>query len=76
MALKTKLKRFNDSVLGNFQMYNSVFTGLPFDSISSTGVMLPLFHETCEKGFKNKKNPTEIVDYFFQKYQDNPTEEE
>lgn len=76
MATKTKLKRFNDSVLSKFQMYNSVFTGLPFDSISSTGVLLPLFHETCEKGFQNKKNPTEIVDYFFQKYQDNPTEEE
>ncbi|OIQ36735.1 MAG: phosphoenolpyruvate carboxylase [Bacteroidetes bacterium MedPE-SWsnd-G1] len=76
MALKTKLKRFNDNVLGNFQMYNSVFTGLPFDSISSTGVMLPLFHETCEKGFQNKKNPTEIIEYFFQKYHDNPSEEE
>lgn len=76
MATKTKLKRFNESVLDKFQMYNSVFTGLPFDDINHTGVLLPLFHETCVKGFKNKKNPTEIVDYFFAKYQDNPNETE
>ncbi|GAB1307840.1 phosphoenolpyruvate carboxylase [Urechidicola sp. KH5] len=76
MATKTKLKRFNDSVLDKFQMYNSVFTGLPFDSINNTGVLLPLFHETCVKGFQNKKNPTEIVEHFFKKYQDNPSETE
>ena len=37
---------------------------LPFDTISNTGVLLPLFHEVC-KGFKQGKNPTEIVDTFF-----------
>ncbi len=76
MIIKTKLKRFNDSVLDNFQIYNSIFTSLPFDTINNTGVLLPLFHETCKKGFQNKKNPSEIVEYFFQKYQDNPSEKE
>jgi phosphoenolpyruvate carboxylase len=76
MATPTKLKRFNDNVLDKYQVYNSIFTSLPFDSISNTGVLLPLFHETCDKGFKNKKNPTEIVEYFFKKYQDNPSEDE
>lgn len=76
MATQTKLKRFNDNVLDKFQIYNSVFTSLPFDNISNTGVLLPLFHETCDNGFKNQKNPTEIVNDFFKKYQDNPSEEE
>jgi len=76
MATKTKLKRFNDNVLDKFQIYNSIFTSLPFDSISNTGVLLPLFHTVCEKGFENHKNPTEIVDLFFKKYQDNPSEKE
>jgi len=76
MATKTKLKRFNDSVLGKFQIYNSIFTSLPFDNINNTGVLLPLFHETCKKGFEHKKNPTEIVEHFFKKYEDNPTEKE
>ena len=42
---------------------------LPFDTITKTGVLLPLFHETCEKGFKNGDDPTTIVDTFFKKYQ-------
>jgi phosphoenolpyruvate carboxylase len=49
---------------------------LPFDTISNTGVLLPLFHELCEKGFKSEKNPTQIIDSFFHKYQENPTEKE
>ena len=76
MATQTKLKRFNDNVLDKFQIYNSIFTSLPFDTISNTGVLLPLFHEICKKGFENHKNPTEIVDHFFKKYQDNPSEED
>jgi phosphoenolpyruvate carboxylase len=49
---------------------------LPFDAITKTGVMLPLFHEVCENGFSNKKNPTEIVDAFFKAYHTNPSEKE
>jgi phosphoenolpyruvate carboxylase len=32
-------------------------------------VLLPLFHETCERGFKNGNNPSEIIEEFFVKYQ-------
>ena len=32
-------------------------------------MLLPLFHETCERGFKNGNNPSEIIEDFFQKYQ-------
>jgi phosphoenolpyruvate carboxylase len=42
---------------------------LPFDTISKTGVLLPLFHETCKKGFDNGDDPTTIVETFFKKYQ-------
>ncbi|MCB0436952.1 MAG: phosphoenolpyruvate carboxylase, partial [Mangrovimonas sp.] len=42
---------------------------LPFDTIGKTGVLLPLFHETCENGFQEGHNPTEIVETFFKKYQ-------
>ena len=42
---------------------------LPFDTIGKTGVLLPLFHETCKKGFEQGHNPTEIVESFFKKYQ-------
>jgi len=42
---------------------------LPFDTITKTGVLLPLFHETCKNGFSNQEDPTTIVDTFFKKYQ-------
>jgi len=72
----TKEERFNKHVLSRYQIYNSIFMTLPFDAITRTGVMLPLFQEVCKNGFKENKNPTEIVASFFSKYTDNPTPEE
>lgn len=75
MSVEPKLTRFNQSVLSKYQIYNSIFMTLPFDSITKTGVLLPLFHETCEKGFAKGDNPTTIVETFFKKYQGRRTEE-
>ncbi|QCX37073.1 phosphoenolpyruvate carboxylase [Aureibaculum algae] len=69
MSVQPRLQRFNQNVLSKYQIYNSIFMTLPFDSITKTGVLLPLFHETCKNGFKNGENPTTIVDTFFSKYQ-------
>lgn len=69
MTVQPRLTRFNQNVLSKFRLYNSVFMTLPFDTISKTGVLLPLFHETCKIGFKNGDDPTYIVDTFFKKYQ-------
>ena len=76
MSIEPKLKRFNQSVLSKYQIYNSIFMTLPFDTITKTGVLLPLFHEICKNGFSKKLNPTEIVENFFKTYQQNPSEEE
>lgn len=72
----TKEERFQEHVLSKYQVYNSIFMTLPFDSITRTGVLLPLFQEVCEKGFKAKKNPSEIVASFFKQYRDNPPTED
>ena len=69
MAVQPKLERFKKNVLSKFQIYNSIFMTLPFDQITKTGVLLPLFHETCEKGYAAGDNPSAIVEMFFQKYQ-------
>ncbi|MDT8418085.1 MAG: phosphoenolpyruvate carboxylase [Lutibacter sp.] len=71
-----KLTRFNENVLAKYRIYNSIFMTLPFDAITKTGVMLPLFHEVCENGFSNKKNPSEIVEDFFKAYHTNPSEKD
>lgn len=69
MSVGPKITRFNQNVLSKYQIYNSIFMTLPFDSVTKTGVLLPLFHETCEKGFAKGDNPTTIVEDFFKKYQ-------
>ncbi|WP_435412347.1 phosphoenolpyruvate carboxylase [Psychroserpens mesophilus] len=69
MSTQPKLIRFNQNVVSKYQIYNSIFMTLPFDSISKTVVLLPLFYETCKKGFENGENPTTIVETFFKKYQ-------
>ncbi len=71
----TKQERFQQHVLSQYQIYNSIFMTLPFDSITNTGVLLPLFQVECEKGFQQGKNPTEIVENFFEKYQEHRTPE-
>ncbi|HKL36358.1 MAG TPA: phosphoenolpyruvate carboxylase, partial [Salegentibacter sp.] len=76
MHREPKLERFNESVLSKYQVYNSIFLTLPFDDISKTGSLLPLFQEICEAGFKDNKNPSEIIENFFSKYQDDPSEED
>lgn len=69
MSTQPKLVRFQQNVLSRYQIYNSIFMTLPFDTITKTGVLLPLFHETCKKGFQQGDNPTTIVETFFKKYQ-------
>jgi len=75
MYKQPKLTRFNENVLAKYQIYNSIFMTLPFDAIGKTGVLLPLFHEVCKNGFKNKLNPSQIVESFFKTYQEDPSEE-
>ncbi|WP_445452366.1 phosphoenolpyruvate carboxylase [Flavobacterium sp. 25HG05S-40] len=71
-----KIERFNQNVLSKYHIYNSVFITLPFDAIDNTGVLLPLFSEVCDAGFKKNWSPKQIVDFFSEKYLDHATEEQ
>ncbi|PCH72880.1 MAG: phosphoenolpyruvate carboxylase [Flavobacteriaceae bacterium] len=76
MSTRPKITRFNENVLAKYQIYNSIFMTLPFDAITKTGVLLPLFHDICEEGFKHGKNPTTLVAEFFNTYQEKLNEDE
>ncbi|MFC5045786.1 phosphoenolpyruvate carboxylase [Aquimarina hainanensis] len=76
MAREPKIERFNHNVLSKYQIYNSIFITLPFDTITNTGVLLPLFQEVCIKGYADKQNPKEIVESFFEQYQNNPSDKD
>lgn len=76
MARKTKLERFNDNVLSKFEIYNSLFLTLPFDSIAKSSLYLPLFSDHCKKGFDQKKSPLEIIEGFIAAYGNELNEKE
>lgn len=71
-----KMERFNQNVVSKYQVYNSVFMTLPFDAIDNTGVLLPLFAEICDNGYKNNWSPEQIINFFSNKYLDNATEKD
>lgn len=76
MARKTKSERFNEAVLAKFEIFNSLFLTLPFDSIPLTSRFLPLFSDYCKKGFENKQSPQSIIEGFFSTYAQEMSEEE
>ena len=64
----TKKERFQENVLSRFHVYNSIFATLPYDSISDTGNLLPIFTEHCKLWYSKKLDPKKIVQDFFSKY--------
>src|SRR5579863_5073655 len=62
------LQHFKDYVGIKFQLYNSLFTSLPFHRIEKTGIFLSLFVNVCEEGYKKKLSPAEIIKDFFKKH--------
>lgn len=59
---------FRNHVGVRFQLYNSLFTALPFHKVESTGVMLSLFLIHLEDGYKKNMSPWDIVNSFFDHY--------
>jgi len=59
------LQQFKNLVGIKFQLYNSLFTSLPFHRIEKTGIMLSLLLANCEEGYKKKLSPGDIMEDFF-----------
>ena len=76
MKKLTKKERFQESVLSRFHVYNSIFATLPYDSISNTGNLLPVFTEFCKLAYSKKLDPKTIVEDFFLKYCETYSEED
>ncbi|MFV0237760.1 MAG: phosphoenolpyruvate carboxylase [Flavobacteriales bacterium] len=76
METNPRIKRYNESVVSKYQIYNSILTTLPIHRVHKTGVMLPLLRELCEKGYQKKETPTEIIHQFFNTYYKDLSEKE
>ncbi len=62
------LQQFRNEVGIRFQLYNSLFTSLPFHRIEKTGILLSLLSNNCEEGYKKNLSPIRIIDDFFSKH--------
>ncbi len=62
------LQQFRNEVGTKFQLYNSLFTSLPFHRIEKTGILLSLLSNNCEEGYKKKASPVEIIEDFFNRH--------
>ena len=62
------MQHFRSDVGIRFQLYNSLFTSLPFHRIEKTGILLSLLLTHCEDGYLKKHSPLTIIDDFFTRH--------
>jgi len=62
------LQHFKNDIGIRFQLYNSLFTSLPFHRIEKTGILLSLLLSNCEDGYLKRQSPVTIIDEFFSKH--------
>ena len=72
----TGLQEFKNLVGIKFQLYNSLFTSLPFHRIEKTGIFLSLLLTYCEEGYHKKQSPVQIIEEFFSKHNPEGTDRE
>ena len=70
------LHHFKTEVGTRFQLYNSLFTSLPFHKMEKTGILLSLFSSNCEEGYAKSLSPFQILDDFFNRHTSLTTEKE
>lgn len=70
------LQQFKTQVGVKFQLYNSLFTSLPFHRIEKTGILLPLLLSECEEGYRRRMGPVSIIDGFFDRHTSIASEQE
>jgi phosphoenolpyruvate carboxylase len=75
-SVNNTLELFKNLVGIKFQLYNSLFTALPFHRVEKTGILLSLFLIHCEENFAKEESPEVIINYFLKQYTNYQTEKE
>ncbi|MCX2740881.1 phosphoenolpyruvate carboxylase [Pontibacter anaerobius] len=74
--MDTTSEAFSNLVGTRYEMYNSLFSSLPFHRVEKTGVLLSLLVLHCEDGYQRHLSPQEIIQSFFEQYTHYRTEQE
>jgi phosphoenolpyruvate carboxylase len=74
--MNNTLQEFKNRVGIKYEMYNSLFTSLPFHRVEKTGILLSLFVLHCEEGFRKEQSPSDIINTFFEQYTSYRSEQE
>ncbi|MEZ5004758.1 MAG: phosphoenolpyruvate carboxylase [Chitinophagales bacterium] len=51
-----------------YQLYNSIFLTLHFDTIKKTGIELPVFRAYLQSALASGKSPSEIIEQYFEEH--------
>lgn len=70
------LEIFDKEVGLKFQLYNSLFTALPFHKVEKTGVLVSIFLLHCEEHYAEGLGPVDIIRDFLKQYTSYTTEQE
>lgn len=76
MSQVERLNEFKKSVSNKFEVYNSLFLNLPYTEGDNVGILIPFLCQKSDEGLRAGKNPTEILDSFFQNFTSAETEEQ
>ncbi|MEZ5008412.1 MAG: phosphoenolpyruvate carboxylase [Chitinophagales bacterium] len=59
-----------------YQLYNSIFLTLHFDTIKQTGIELPVFRAYLQSALASGKDPLEIIEQYFKDHKESDSIEE
>lgn len=71
-----KKEIFDSLVVNQYNIYNNLFTNLPYEKMQNIGMLIPILYNNSQQGFTNQLTPLQIVEDFFNRYTDIHNEEE
>ncbi len=69
MSISQAESLFNDKIAVRYQLYNSLFTTLPYGALSEIGGLMQLFSTDARAQLSSGVSPSEVVDQFLSKWE-------
>ena len=67
---------YHRSVVLRYQLYNSLFTSLPFQTVEKTGILLSVLQSDCHEGLERGDTVDAIINSFFERQPQYETEDQ